>query len=334
MVLAAGRHAELAEDARDVLLDGVRRDDELLGDALVRAALGHQLEHLALARREGVERIVAAAAAEHVRDDGRVEHRPAGRDALDGIGEQREVGHAVLEQVADALGAVADQVDRVALLGVRAEHEHADVRLRRADLQRRAQPVVGVVGRHLHVDDRDVRLVRADLAQQVGRVGGLGDDLEAGVAEQPHDPLAQQRLVFSDDDSHGGPRSSTRRGDASSALGTNPRAPERSTPSPERGRVERRDEHDGGVDGQLAGERHAVAVGQVDVAARAVGPQRARRLEPRRHVRGDAHDLIAARRQQHPRRRAEGGGVIDDEDGAGHGQKAKGARPLYVGGLP
>ena len=118
MILGAGAHAELGEDARHVLLDGVRRDDEHLGDALVRAALGHQLEHLALARRQRVQRVVAAAPAEHVRDDGRVEHRAAGGHALDGVGEQREVGHAVLEQVADALGAVADQVDRVALLGV------------------------------------------------------------------------------------------------------------------------------------------------------------------------------------------------------------------------
>ena len=34
-----------------------------------------------------VERVVAAAPAEHVRDDGRVEHRAAGGDAADGVGE-------------------------------------------------------------------------------------------------------------------------------------------------------------------------------------------------------------------------------------------------------
>ena len=87
VVLGAAGHAELGEDARDVLLDGVRRDDQRLGDALVRAPLGHQLEHLALARRQLVERIVAAAAAEHVRDDRRVERRAAGGDAPDGVGE-------------------------------------------------------------------------------------------------------------------------------------------------------------------------------------------------------------------------------------------------------
>ena len=317
-----------------MLLDGVRRDDEHLGDALVRAALGHQLQHLALARREGLERIVAAAPAEHVRDDGRVKHRPAGRDALDGVGEQREVGHAVLEQVADALGAVADQIDRVALLRVRAEHEHADVRLRLSDLHRRAQAVVGVVRRHLHVDDREVRLVRADLAQEVGRVGGLGDDLEAGVGEQAHDPLAQQRLVFSDDDSHGGPRSSTRRGDASSALGTNPRAPERSTPSPSAAASSVETSTTAASPVSWPASVTPSPSGRLTSHTMQSGRSVARRLEPRRRVLGDAHDLIAARRQQHPRRGAECGGVVDDKDGAGHGLKAKGARPLYVGGLP
>ena len=108
----------------------MRGDDQRLGDALVRAPLGHQLEHLALARRERLERVLAAAPAEHVGDDRRVQHRPAGGDAPHGVGEQLEVRHAVLEQVADAGGVVADQVDRVALLRVLAEHEHADVRLR------------------------------------------------------------------------------------------------------------------------------------------------------------------------------------------------------------
>ena len=56
---------------------------------------------------------------------------------------------------------------------------------------RRAQALVGVRRRHAHVDDRDVRLVRADLAQQVLGVAGLAGDLEAGVLEQPHEPLAQ-----------------------------------------------------------------------------------------------------------------------------------------------
>ena len=171
MVLGRLGDVELGEDPGDVLLDRVLGDHERLGDAAVGPALGHQLEHLALARRELLQRVVAAAPAEHARDDGRVQRRAARRDARDGVREAREVAHPVLEQVADARGAVADQVERVALVGELGEHEHADVRLARADLDRGAQPVVRVVGRHLHVDDRDVGLVRPDLAQQVDGVG-------------------------------------------------------------------------------------------------------------------------------------------------------------------
>src|SRR5947207_10690128 len=48
---ARRRQAELAEDARDVLLDRAEGDHEPVGDPLVRASGGHQLEHLALAWR-------------------------------------------------------------------------------------------------------------------------------------------------------------------------------------------------------------------------------------------------------------------------------------------
>src|SRR5215208_5648137 len=57
--LAARRgQPELVEDARRVLLDGARRDIEAVGDPLVRATCGHQLEHVALARGEGGDGVV------------------------------------------------------------------------------------------------------------------------------------------------------------------------------------------------------------------------------------------------------------------------------------
>src|SRR4051794_7500063 len=70
-----GRQPELAEDARDVLLDRPLGDDELTRDRGVRAALGHVPEHLALTRREAVQRVVRAAAAQQRRDDLRIERR-------------------------------------------------------------------------------------------------------------------------------------------------------------------------------------------------------------------------------------------------------------------
>ena len=105
MVGRVGRQAELREDARHVLLDRAQGDEEPLRDRLVRAALGHQLEHLALARRQLGERVVLAAAADELRDDLGVERRAALADAPHRRGELLHVGDPVLEQVADALGA-------------------------------------------------------------------------------------------------------------------------------------------------------------------------------------------------------------------------------------
>src|SRR5262245_63911317 len=52
--------AELAEDRVHVRLDGLRAEEKLAADARVRAALGHQLEHAALALGQGRERVVGA----------------------------------------------------------------------------------------------------------------------------------------------------------------------------------------------------------------------------------------------------------------------------------
>ena len=72
-------------------------------------------------RSRGVEvgeRIVAATAPDELRDDGRVERRAALGDAAHGRAELVDVRDAVLEQVADALGAVGEQVERMGFLGV------------------------------------------------------------------------------------------------------------------------------------------------------------------------------------------------------------------------
>ena len=221
MVRRSRGQAELVEDAGHVALDGALADVDLAGDAAVGAALGHQRQHLALARGERVERPDLTGPAEHLRDDLRIEHRPAGRDALDRLDEPVDVGHALLEQVADPLGAVREQLAQVAVLDELREQQDPDRRQLLADGQRRAQAVVGVVGRHPHVDDRDVGLVGANLAQQVLGVTGLGDDLEAGVAEQPRRALAEQDRVVGDHDPHGS--STISRVPAPSGLSTSSR---------------------------------------------------------------------------------------------------------------
>ena len=59
MIVVVGRQVELGQDVPDVLADRRFRDDEGAGDGGVGAALGHQREHLALARAESFERVAA-----------------------------------------------------------------------------------------------------------------------------------------------------------------------------------------------------------------------------------------------------------------------------------
>src|SRR5262245_57394336 len=73
VILGRSRQPQLREDARYVLLDRTGRDEETLPDRLVRAALGHQLEHLALSRRERCERVARATAPDELGDDEGVE---------------------------------------------------------------------------------------------------------------------------------------------------------------------------------------------------------------------------------------------------------------------
>ena len=76
MIVRRRGEVELDEDARHVLLDRAWRDEEPVGDRLVRAALGHELEHLALARSQERERVVPATSAEELGHDRGVESGP------------------------------------------------------------------------------------------------------------------------------------------------------------------------------------------------------------------------------------------------------------------
>ena len=90
VVLGAAGDAELGEDARSRASRPRRGDDEHLGDAPVRAALGHQLEHLALARRERrrAGRRGGGGRACARRPSGSSAEPPAA-DAAHGVGERR-----------------------------------------------------------------------------------------------------------------------------------------------------------------------------------------------------------------------------------------------------
>jgi len=122
-----------------------------------------------IARRQAVERIVGATAAEKLGDDLRVEHRAARVDAAQRVEERIDVGDPVLEEVADALGAVLQQLHRVALVDVLREHHEPDLGHLAPDLLGGAQALVGLRRRHPNVGDRHVGAVGANLAQSSRR---------------------------------------------------------------------------------------------------------------------------------------------------------------------
>src|SRR5918999_1638581 len=198
-----GRQPELAEDARDVFFDGPHRDHELVRDPLVGAARGHQLEHLALPRREGRQGIVVPLPRQQGRDDDWVQRGPAVRDAPHRPDEVVHLADAVLQQIPDALRRVREELHRKSQLDVLRQDEYRHLGVLRADLERRLQALVAVRGRQTDVDDRNVRLVAPHLPQQELSVSALGDDLEARVRQQACQPLAQQHAVLGDRYPHG-----------------------------------------------------------------------------------------------------------------------------------
>ena len=169
-------------------------------------ALGDQGEQVDLVVAELGQRASVAGATHEARDDGGVDDALALGDPADGIAKHRDVGDPVLEQVADALGVCLEQTHRIARVEVLREHEDAHIGVVPADRLRGDEALVGVRRRHLDVGDRDRRSLGVDGAQQLLRIRGSRDDLEARVPEQASDSLAEQERVVGDDDPVGAAR--------------------------------------------------------------------------------------------------------------------------------
>src|SRR2546423_7095447 len=160
-------------------------------------------QDIALAGAELVERALMATAPEHAPDYLGIESAAPARDACNGTPERIDVADALLQQIADALCAVPDEVKGVVLLVVLGEHQHAGLRQQAPQLDRCAKAVVCPPRRHLDVDDCNIRLVRERLAQERLRIARLADDIEPRLHEQTRYPLAHQNVVLPDDYAQG-----------------------------------------------------------------------------------------------------------------------------------
>src|SRR5882724_8173637 len=192
--------AELLHQPAAVVVGGLGADPEVAGDLLGRAAVDHQVEDLALPRREAAigtldRRRLPALFGEHPRRLG-TEVALAG---VEGAHRGEELAHrAVLDQVAGGAGA-HDRQD-VLLLLVDREGELADLRQLLVDAAYRLE---ARQARHGEVDHRHLRPRGARLLDRLQAVRRLGHHLAlAALDEQAHQPLAYQGVIVGDQDPH------------------------------------------------------------------------------------------------------------------------------------
>ncbi len=164
-----------------------------------------------LVGREAIEGgvLLATAGGDKRVDDLRVDHRAACRDLGDGADELVDVGDPLLQQVGPPLGPFVEELERVAGLHVLAEDHDADAGVRGPDRLGGADALVGAGRRHPDVGHDDVGLVLGHEGEERIEVFAGADHLDVVVGvEEPGDRLADQIVVFGDDDTdrHGASR--------------------------------------------------------------------------------------------------------------------------------
>ncbi len=201
VVVRRGQQLKLGEDVRDVGLDRLRGEEERVADRLVRATLRYQRENLTLALGQVVERDPGPAPADELGDHLRIDHGPALGNPSDRVGKVVEVVDAVLQQVADTAGAVGNQPQGEGRFHVLRQDEDADGgAVLGANRLGRSETLVGVGRWHSDVDDRDVGMMIPDRREELSRVAGLCDDLEAGFHEQPGDSFPEKDGIVREND--------------------------------------------------------------------------------------------------------------------------------------
>jgi hypothetical protein len=164
--------------------------------------LRHERQHLPLSVRESGQR-PGAPAVHQPGHDRRVDDAFTFRDAVERVGQHRDVRHPLLQQVSDALGVLLDEPRGVPHLEVLRQHEHADVGMGAADAVGGHQPFVRLRRWHPDVHDRGVGVRGLDVSEQLVGILGLADDLKAGVGEQTRHTVAQERGVVGNHYAHG-----------------------------------------------------------------------------------------------------------------------------------
>src|SRR5713226_4793132 len=197
-----GVQVQLLQDVADVVLDGVLRDEELLGDVPVVVAPSDELQHLQLPLGEAGGRDAgplvgalhhAGELVQQLRGHRGGDERLPGIDRPDGVGDLLD--RDLLEQV--ARGPRLDGVVQVGLLV--GDRQHQDLGVGEDLLDGPGCLQAGAL-RHADVHEDDVGHGLLCLGEGLGPVAGLADDVDVLLDLQDHlQPTAEQRVVVDDD---------------------------------------------------------------------------------------------------------------------------------------
>src|SRR5262245_34665205 len=121
-----------------MLLDRAFRDEELAGDAVVRASLGHEGQDLVLPRRQLAEWIVPVTLCNQLLNERRVDHGTTAGDSFDCIDQVGATRDPLLQEVSDPL-AVLEQIERSIDLDMRREEQDPHLRKLSPDRMRRVE---------------------------------------------------------------------------------------------------------------------------------------------------------------------------------------------------
>jgi hypothetical protein len=188
---------QLAQDAADMFVDSAPADPQLAGDTGVRPALGHELEDLALARREVAKRIFNSPRRDQLFYQSRVDDRTAVGDSLEGIKKVPHLRDSALQQVANP-APFGEQVHRAVDLDVGREHQDADLGEFSADRLRGIETLSCMGGGHANVQHHERWDVLTHQPHQPGHIARQADNLKARRFEQAGDALAQEDIVVCD----------------------------------------------------------------------------------------------------------------------------------------
>jgi hypothetical protein len=120
------------------------------------------------------------------------------------VGQLIPAPEAVLHDIASAVRPSLEELHRVRRIRDLAEHEHADIRMRRPELGRNPDALVRAGRRHADVGHHDVGLVLVHSPAERVQIVALLDDVDVVlVLEDPRDALTGQIAVVCDQDADG-----------------------------------------------------------------------------------------------------------------------------------